>query len=209
MYWDAWRSIAQTQLMSRNPGSVSHLSITSDRLAREFRDHVHERLRLEIRIERQRAVWKMVGPGKHLIDPAVSVRQSPSEDRPEWRPRRDGAQDIADSFRNDRVSLRHGRRQLGIVDVKLGHDDIETPRAEFIDTLCKTVGVNLQFAMQVSLQANGMKGRTFVEQIGNEITQAGAPCSKTFADRLGIIIVQGKLNVRISIGGKAESHSNI
>ena len=143
----------------------------------------------------------MVGPGKHLIDPAVSVRQSPSEDRPEWRLRRDGAQDIADSFRNDRVPLRHGRRQLRIVDVKLGHDDIETPRAEFIDTLCKTVGVDLQFTMQVSLQANSMKRHPFVEQIGNEITQAGAPCSQNARQpTFGIVIIQGKLNVRICIG---------
>ena len=51
MYWDACRSIAQAQIAGRDvPSRISHMPLTSSRLVGEFRDHVHKRLRLEIRI---------------------------------------------------------------------------------------------------------------------------------------------------------------
>src|SRR5262249_8809165 len=147
---------------------------------------------LKARIERQGPVRQLVASGELLVDPAMAVRNAPGKDGVERAARRNRAQEGVHALGDDGVALDDIARQVLVEDVELGNEDLETPRAQLAHEGCETFGVDLEFGMQMALQAHGMKWRPLIEQALDEIAQGGTLGDEAVFGRLDVVFVDGE-----------------
>src|SRR5580658_5154421 len=137
----------------------------------EIVDHIPQRLRLAIRVERQRPVRQAVAalvPDRH---PGVTVGDAPGGDALGPRGGADRLEEIVGARRDDGVANGDRPGQLLVDHVQLGDADRKTKRVELGDEVVEAVTVDLILTADVALQADAVQRHAAIEQAVNQLAQ--------------------------------------
>ena len=189
MYWDVWRNNILTTAPAR-PGGF-------------MRSQAAARVNLSS-VAMKGLGWKSASSGngrlgnrsrarKNLVNPAEAIAQSPRQQGVDGAAGGDRLQHVAHFRRDDGVALVNRRRQIAIVDVELGHIDVEPGEPHFFDKSRHAVAVDLLRAAEMALQPDGVKRRSRVEHAEDQAAKRLALERERILDEeLDVVFVDGE-----------------